>query len=192
MGEHSFDSSSLLADIMAHQAGSRTAITTLPTDVLSCIVRRIQENALQHDQRLDDVAALRSTCCSVRNTVDASVTSATFNPNVEVDELRSTVRRCDGGCTWSMTSFPDVLQVRREGCTFACMSHSQLQISDGRLQEQAKPLMIAKLQACRPSSCSSCIPTPLLQPWRRLRLCQACAPLTCRKHSVHTCTSAHA
>ena len=84
---------------MAHQAASRITITTLPTDVLSCIVRHIQENALQHDQGLDDTAALRSTCRSLRSAVDASVTSAMFHPNVEVDELRSTVRRCDGGCT---------------------------------------------------------------------------------------------
>ena len=88
-----------LADITARQAASRTTITTLPTDVLSCILRHIQEDAWLRDQRLDDVAALRSTCRSLRNAVDASVTCAAFHANVEVDELRSTVRRCDGECT---------------------------------------------------------------------------------------------
>lgn len=84
------------ADIMAHQAASRTTITTLPTDVLSCIVHHIQENALQRDQRLDNVAALRTTCRSMHNAVDATVTHATIHPNVDVAELRSIVHRCDG------------------------------------------------------------------------------------------------
>ena len=88
-----------LADMIAQQAASRIAITTLPTDVLSCIVLHIQENAWQRDQRLGDVAALRSTCRSLRNAVDASVTCAAFHANVEVAELRSTIVRCDGECT---------------------------------------------------------------------------------------------
>jgi F-box domain len=83
---------------MTHQAALRITITTLPTDVLSCIVRHIEEAALPRDQRLNFVAALRSTCRSLRNAVDASVTHATFHPNVNVAELRSTVHRYDGGC----------------------------------------------------------------------------------------------
>jgi F-box domain len=81
---------------MAHQAASRVTITTLPTDVLSCIVRHIQGDICKRDQGLDDIAALRSTCRSLRSAVDASVTYATFHANVDVAELRSTVHRCDG------------------------------------------------------------------------------------------------
>ena len=71
-------------------------LTTLPTDVLSCIVRHIQGDICRRHQALDDVAALRSTCRLLRSAVDASVTCAAFHANVDVAELRNTAHRCDG------------------------------------------------------------------------------------------------
>jgi hypothetical protein len=84
---------------MAQQAASHITITTLPTDMLSCIVRLIQTEDLHLDRQLDDVAALRSTYRSLRNAVDVSVTCATIHSNMIFVELRSTVRRCDGEWT---------------------------------------------------------------------------------------------
>ena len=84
---------------MACQAAPHIMITTLPTDVLSCIVRHIQEDICKRDQGLDHIAALRSTCHSLRSAVDASVTHAAFHANVDVAELRSSVHRCVGEWT---------------------------------------------------------------------------------------------
>ena len=120
---------------MAHQAASRITITTLPTDVLSCIVRHIQENALQRDQRLDDIAALRSTCRSLRNAVDATVTSATFHPNLEVAELRSTIHRCSGECICFTLYSGRSGVANRESRPALHVAHSA---SDGRLQGVAQ------------------------------------------------------
>ena len=51
-------------------------ITSLPTDVLSCIVQHLQQDVGQRDQTLDDIAALRSMCRSLRLAVDVTVTHA--------------------------------------------------------------------------------------------------------------------
>ena len=71
-------------------------ITNLPTDVLSCIIQHLQQDIGQRDQTLDDVAALRSTCRSLRHAMDPTVTHARFHLNVDVEELRNVTRRCTG------------------------------------------------------------------------------------------------
>ena len=81
---------------MADAAAPRMTIVDLPKNVLSCVVRHLQQDAWQRDQRLDDVAALRSVCRSLRHAVDSVVTHAAFHANVGVVELRSTIRCCTG------------------------------------------------------------------------------------------------
>ena len=77
-------------------------ITNLPTDVLSCIIQHLQQDIGQRDQTLarDDVAALRSTCRSLRHAMDLLVTHASFYSYVDVEELRSVTRRCTGDCQY--------------------------------------------------------------------------------------------
>ena len=86
---------------MGHQAAPHVTITSLPTDVLGCIVQHIQQDAWQRDQKLDDVAALRGVCRFLRHAVDLVLMHATIHINVGVAELRSVVRRCRGAyeCT---------------------------------------------------------------------------------------------
>ena len=71
-------------------------IISLATDVLSCIVQHLQQDAWQRDEKLDDVAALRSVCRSLRLAVDTSVTISKFHPNVGGAELCNTTCRCTG------------------------------------------------------------------------------------------------
>jgi F-box domain len=66
-------------------------ISNLPTDVFSCIMQHLQEDAWQQDQPLDDVAALRSVCRSLRHAVDLTVTHARFHPHI-----RSMAFSCTG------------------------------------------------------------------------------------------------
>jgi F-box domain len=68
-------------------------ITNLPTDVLSCIIQHLQQDIGQRDQTLDDVAALRSVCRSLRLATDLHVTHVNFHARIDVDELRSVTRR---------------------------------------------------------------------------------------------------
>ena len=76
-------------------------ITTLATQVLSCIVGHLQQDAWQRDQRLRDVAALRSVCHLLRNAVDHIVTHAAFHAYVDVAQLLSSIRRCTGDAHWT-------------------------------------------------------------------------------------------
>lgn len=71
-------------------------ISNLPTDVLSCIIQHLQQDVGQRDQTLDDSAALRSMCRSLRHAVDVTVTHASFHANIDVEELRTVTRRCTG------------------------------------------------------------------------------------------------
>jgi F-box domain len=84
-----------MADYMMPRKPSMT-FTNLPTDVLSCIIQHLQEDGWQRNQTLDDVAALRSVCRSLRLATDLLVTHANFHANIGVDELRSMLRRCPG------------------------------------------------------------------------------------------------
>ena len=65
--------------------------TNLPADVLGCIIQHLQEDGWQKNQMLDDVAALRSVCRSVRLATDLLVTHANFHANIDVTELRSVI-----------------------------------------------------------------------------------------------------
>ena len=80
--------------MMQHQA--LMTITDLPTDVLSCVVDNLQQDIGQEDRTLDDIAALRSVCRSLRHAVDLTVTHAKFHPHVDDEALRSMTRRCAG------------------------------------------------------------------------------------------------
>jgi hypothetical protein len=71
-------------------------MTDLPKDVLSRIISYLQEDSWQRSCSLDDVAALRSVCCSLRHATDLLVTHAKFHANIDVEELRSMTRRCAG------------------------------------------------------------------------------------------------
>jgi hypothetical protein len=71
-------------------------ITDLPTDVLTGIMRYLQEDGWQQDYSLDDVAALRSTCRSLRHAIGLAAIHAKFHANIDVEELRSVTRRCTG------------------------------------------------------------------------------------------------
>jgi F-box domain len=75
---------------------SSMTITDLPTDVLTGIMRHLQEDGWQQDYSLDDVAALRSTCRSLRHATDMLVTHAKFPTYIDADELHSVTRRCAG------------------------------------------------------------------------------------------------
>jgi hypothetical protein len=83
-------------------------ITNLPTDVLSCIIQHLQQDFGQRDQTLDDIAALRSMCRSLRHAVDVTVTHANFHANIDVEELRKATRRCTGNCCIKPPVFPHV------------------------------------------------------------------------------------
>jgi hypothetical protein len=74
---------------MADQPSPHITLAELPADILSCITRHMQQDAWHRDQKLDDVATLRSVCRSLRRAVDVSVTHA----NVDAAELRSTAQR---------------------------------------------------------------------------------------------------
>lgn len=71
-------------------------ITNLPTDVLSCIIRHLQEDGWQRGKTLDDIAALRSVCRSLRIATDVLVTHAKFHAFTDATDLRSLIRRCPG------------------------------------------------------------------------------------------------
>jgi F-box domain len=71
-------------------------ITNLPTDALSCIIQHVQQDAVQWEQTLDDIAALRSVCRSLRHAVDLIATHAKFHANTDVEELRRMTSRCTG------------------------------------------------------------------------------------------------
>ncbi len=71
-------------------------ITDLPTDVLSRIISHLQEDGWRRNYLLDDVAALRSVCRSLRHATDLLVTHAKFHANIDVEALRSIIRRCAG------------------------------------------------------------------------------------------------
>lgn len=71
-------------------------ITDMPTDVLSCIIRHIQEDSWQRERSLDDVAALRSTCQWLRRATDLLVTHVNFHASTDAASMLSTVRRCTG------------------------------------------------------------------------------------------------
>jgi hypothetical protein len=83
-----------MAQRTPHMPGMR--LIDLPTDVLSRIIRHLQEDGWQQDSSLDDVAALRSTCCSLRHAVDQLVTYANIHANTDAEALRSMTRRCAG------------------------------------------------------------------------------------------------
>ena len=84
-----------MSDYMLPHKSSMT-ITNLPTDVLGCIIRHFQQDVGQRDQTLDDIAALRSVCRTLRHATDLLVTHANFHANIGIDELRSMTRRCPG------------------------------------------------------------------------------------------------
>jgi hypothetical protein len=80
--------------IMPHKP--TMTITNLPIDVLSCIIQHLQQDVGQRGQTLDDIAALRSVCRSLRLATDLHVTHANFHARIDVDELRSVTRRFPG------------------------------------------------------------------------------------------------
>ena len=75
---------------------SSMTITDLPTDVLSCIIQHVQQDVGQGDQTLDDIAALRGVCRSLRLATEQLVTQASFHANLQVAELRRMTCRCTG------------------------------------------------------------------------------------------------
>ena len=77
----------------------RITLTDLPTDVLSYIAHHLRQDVGQQDGALDDIAALRSVCRSLRRVLDLTATHANFHPHIDVEELRSVTRRCAGDAT---------------------------------------------------------------------------------------------
>lgn len=71
-------------------------IKDLPTDVLSRITSHLQEDGWRRNHSLDDVAALRSVCRSLRHATDLLVTHAKLHVNIDVEALRSIIRRRAG------------------------------------------------------------------------------------------------
>ena len=71
-------------------------ITGLATDVLSCVMQHLQQDidVRLRDQTLDDIAALRSMCRSLRHAMDLLVTHAKFHANADIAELYSMTHRC--------------------------------------------------------------------------------------------------
>ena len=87
---------------MSHKAAARcTSIVDLPTDVLGWVVRHLQPTNWQRNQQLDDVAALRSVCRSLRLAVDGVVTHARVHGNAGIAELMDIARRSKGGIMFS-------------------------------------------------------------------------------------------
>ena len=75
---------------------SHISLTELPKDVLSCIAQHLQQDVGRWDWTLDDIAALRSVCRSLRHVLDLTTTHAKFHPHVNVEGLRSVTSRCAG------------------------------------------------------------------------------------------------
>jgi hypothetical protein len=74
----------------------RITLTDLPTDVLSCIAHHLRKDVGQQDGTLDDIAALRSVCRSLRHVLDHTATHANLHPHIHVavrvtDELKVAV-----------------------------------------------------------------------------------------------------
>jgi F-box domain len=88
----------------------RTTISNLPTDLLAFVVDHVEQ---------EDAAALRCVCRSLRHAVDLTKTHATFHPNVDAAELRSTTRRCKGGCMCS--DFPVSHVAAQQWACIKCM-----------------------------------------------------------------------
>ena len=140
-------------------------LTNLPTDVLSCIIQHLQQDAGQRDQTLDDIAALRSVCRSLRLATDLLVTHANFRANTDVAELRSMTRRCpgdQGGTCLKLQACGLVLHPASAKC------RQRTNILHRTLQpHQHTFYCLISSQVCSTSYCSSLCPTPLPQPWRR-------------------------
>jgi hypothetical protein len=73
-----------------------TMITDLSADALSRIMVHLKENGWQRDDALDEVAALRSTCHSLRLATDLLVTHANLHRSIDATGMRSIIRRCSG------------------------------------------------------------------------------------------------
>ena len=84
--------------MMANQAMSPSLMTLvdLPEHMLSCIIRLVEQDALQPNSDADGVAALRCVCRSLRHAVDAAVTQAVFHTYMGADELDDVLHRHTG------------------------------------------------------------------------------------------------
>lgn len=82
--------------MMADQAVSRMTLVDLPDHMLSCIIRLVEQDALQPNSDADGVAALRCVCRSLRHAVDAAVTQAVFRTYLGADELDGALHRHTG------------------------------------------------------------------------------------------------
>lgn len=138
---------------MAHQAARCMSIVDLPTDVLGCIVRHLQPKNWQCNRKLDDVAALRRVCRSLRLAVDLAVTHARVHGNASVAELVDIVRRskgdmmCNRLLVMNMLSLSTFVQPHRQHS--ACRAPAHL-----ASLHQALPLKFTStvmLQPCRPA-----------------------------------------
>lgn len=140
--------------IMAHLAPLHMTITHLPTDVLSCIVSHLQQDALHLDQQLDDVAALRSVCRFLRLAVDLVVmTHATLHSNAGAAELSDIARRSQGdkmcmACwTWMWSATDGRAASEQQACSMwtSCASASRRKMR----------LKFLLLWSCRPAHCQA-------------------------------------
>lgn len=156
-------------------------ITNLPTDVLSCIIRNLQEDGWQRGQTLHDIAALRSVCRSLRLATDLRITHAKFHAFTEAAELRSMTRRCPGDQRVTSLQLQACrLTLHLGQCRMSQVRFHLAQYSDSMQSTLYHP------QGFRPSCCSSSGPTPFLRHWRRLCVCNACATSTCREQDSAT------
>ena len=82
--------------MMANEAMSRMTLIDLPEHMLSCIIRLVEQDALQPNSDADGVAALRCVCRLLRHAVDAAATRAVFHTYMGADELDDVLRSRTG------------------------------------------------------------------------------------------------
>ena len=158
-------------------------ITSLPGDVLGCIIRHLQEDGWQRGRVLDDIAALRSVCRSLRLAIDLRVTHANFHANIRVADLRSMTRRFPGdqrGTSLSSASPCALASTQVHIDPRASILHTTLRPYNHTFH------CVTSSQVCKQSHCSSLGPTPLPQRWRRWLLYNICGVLTRRAQDLAT------
>jgi hypothetical protein len=168
--------------MMANEAMSRMTLIDLPEHMLSCIIRLVEQDALQPNSDADGVAALRCVCRSMRHAVNAAVTQAVFYTYVGADELDDVSHRHTGSSVLLLNCTRSTCHCAPAPVPMACAPTNGCGLN-------AAPVALLQihLQACAPSNCSSSsISHTLLQPSRRLRLCHTSAPFTSREQHLTT------
>jgi hypothetical protein len=165
-------------------------ITNLPTDVLSCIIQHLQGDGCQRTRALDDIAALRSTCRSLRLDTDLRVMHARFHANIDAPGLRSMIRRCAGDT--GLTSLQlQACSVALQMASAECRQCASI-FHKSTAAEITSSILLTTSQVCKPSRCITLGPTPRLGFWKRLRLYNTYAASTCREQDpvttlLHAC-----